>query len=151
SNGIARPPPRSLNRPGRARLEAAMAGIAPHLNIDQDFYRLVTPDEDLARLNHLVEPRASRAERLAAGKGFRQTVPGSSHAEYQKKPKRDDPVKVLQAQNATRIPELVPLRMQRMASSPFAFLRGGAEIMAADLAASPATGLEVMACGDMHV
>lgn len=128
-----------------------MATAAPHLNIDQDFYRLVTPDEDLARLNHLVEPRASRAERLAAGKTLRQTVPRSSHAEYQKRPKRDDPVKVLQAQNATRIPELVPLRMQRMASSPFAFLRGAAEIMAADLAASPATGLEVMACGDMHV
>jgi uncharacterized protein (DUF2252 family) len=128
-----------------------MATAKPHLNIDQDFYRLISPDEDLSRLNHLVEPRASRGERLAAGKALRQKIPRSSHAQYQRRPKRDDPVTVLQAQNATRIPELVPLRMERMASSPFAFLRGAAEIMAADLAGSPVTGLEVMACGDMHV
>jgi uncharacterized protein (DUF2252 family) len=129
-----------------------MAAATPHLNIDQDFYRLVAPDEDLAALTRLVEPRPSRAERLAAGKALRQKTPRSAHAEYQPRPqKKRDPIKVLKAQNATRIPELVPLRMQRMAESPFAFLRGAAEIMAADLANTPATGLEVMACGDMHV
>ena len=54
-------------------------------------------------------------------------------------------------QNATRIKELVPVRMARMLTSPFAFLRGSAAIMAGDLANSPRTDLEVMACGDMHL
>ena len=64
---------------------------------------------------------------------------------------RPDPVSVLERQNATRIKELVPVRMARMLTSPFAFLRGSAAIMAGDLANSPRTGLEVMACGDMHL
>ena len=64
---------------------------------------------------------------------------------------RPDPVSVLEAQNATRIKELVPVRMARMLTSPFAFLRGSAAIMAGDLANSPRTDLEVMACGDMHL
>ena len=64
---------------------------------------------------------------------------------------RLDPVSILEAQNATRIKELVPVRMARMLTSPFAFFRGSAAIMAGDLANSPRTDLEVMACGDMHL
>ena len=65
----------------------------------------------------------------------------------------DDPTRFqsLRAQNATRIKELVPVRMARMLTSPFAFFRGSAAIMAGDLANSPRTDLEVMACGDMHL
>jgi uncharacterized protein (DUF2252 family) len=62
-----------------------------------------------------------------------------------------DPVKILEGQNSVRIPELVPVRMGRMAQSPFAFYRGAAAVMAHDLATTPITGITVQACGDCHL
>jgi uncharacterized protein (DUF2252 family) len=132
-------------------LDIAPTQAPSAVNIDQDYYQLVGRDADLAFLDNLSKPRPSRGARFAEGKELRKQVPRSSHAEYRPPPQRPDPVAVLQAQNERRIAELVPLRMQRMASSPFAFMRGAAALMAADLAASPATDLEVMACGDMHL
>ena len=64
---------------------------------------------------------------------------------------RPDPVGTLEAQNATRVPELVPIRHGRMIVSPFTFYRGGAGIMAWDLAQAPTTGLRVQCCGDAHL
>jgi uncharacterized protein (DUF2252 family) len=58
---------------------------------------------------------------------------------------------VLERQAATRLPELVPIRYGRMLSSPFAFYRGSAAVMAADLAAGPDSGLRVQLCGDAHL
>jgi uncharacterized protein (DUF2252 family) len=120
-------------------------------NIDQDFFRLPASPTELATLESFNATRPSRAERMAAGKALRQKVPLLTHAEYRPSRRRPDPVGVLEAQNATRIKALVPVRMARMLASPFAFLRGSAAIMAGDLAKSPCTGLEVMACGDMHL
>ena len=117
----------------------------------EDFYRLSASRAELARLNNFNAIRLSRAERMANGKALRRNVPRSSHAEFRPARGRPDPVSVLEAQNATRIKELVPVRMARMLTSPFAFLRGSAAIMAGDLANSPRTDLEVMACGDMHL
>src|SRR5262245_49826511 len=62
-----------------------------------------------------------------------------------------DPVSILEDQNGMRIPELVPVRMGRMAQSPFAFFRGAAAVMAHDLASTPVTGITVQACGDAHL
>lgn len=62
-----------------------------------------------------------------------------------------DPLGILAAQDAGRVPELVPLRAERMSASPFAFYRGTAALMAADLAASPSSGILVASCGDAHV
>lgn len=62
-----------------------------------------------------------------------------------------DPLGILEAQNATRIPELVPLRIERMSATPFAFYRGAAAVMAADLARDPSTPIHVASCGDAHV
>jgi uncharacterized protein (DUF2252 family) len=62
-----------------------------------------------------------------------------------------DPVKILEGQNSVRIRELVPVRMGRMAQSPFAFFRGAAAVMAHDLATAPITGITVQACGDCHL
>lgn len=107
--------------------------------------------EHLRHLAEFLTPRASVKERLAAGKALRKSVPRSAHALWSAPENRPDPLAILEAQNAGRIASLVPLRMGRMASSAFAFLRGGAAIMAADLAPLPRTGLEVMACGDMHL
>lgn len=64
---------------------------------------------------------------------------------------RADPLEILQAQSASRIPELVPVRYGRMAATPFTFYRGGAAIMAADLAATPHSGIITQLCGDAHL
>ncbi len=78
-------------------------------------------------------------------------MPRSAHAEWAPPRKRIDPVAVLEASAAARVPELVPVRYGRMLESPFAFLRGSAEITARDLATTPTTGLRVQACGDAHI
>ena len=116
-----------------------------------DFFRLNASRAELARLNNFDAIHLSATERMANGKALRRKVPRSSHAEFRTARGRPDPVSVLETQNATRIKELVPVRMARMLTSPFAFLRGSAAIMAGDLANSPRTDLEVMACGDMHL
>ena len=90
-------------------------------------------------------------ERLASGRALRQHTPRGSHGEWSPAPDRPDPVEVLLAQNETRLHRLVPIRHRRMLASPFAFYRGGAAVMAADLARTPATGLVVQACGDAHL
>jgi uncharacterized protein (DUF2252 family) len=90
-------------------------------------------------------------ERQAVGRALRAAVPRSAHGEWTPPRSRLDPVEVLEAQAETRAPELVPIRYGRMAESPFAFFRGGAAIMAMDLARTPVTGLKVQACGDAHV
>src|SRR5438128_9147811 len=83
------------------------------------------------------------------GKATRRLVPRSSHGDWE--PGDRDPVAILAEQDATRVPELVPLRYERMLASPFAFYRGAAALMAADLATAPSTGLEVQLCGDAHL
>jgi uncharacterized protein (DUF2252 family) len=117
----------------------------------EDFFRLDASRAELARLNNFSAIRLSGTERMANGRALRRNIPRSSHSEFRPARGRPDPVSILEAQNATRIKELVPVRMARMLTSPFAFLRGSAAIMAGDLANSPRTNLEVMACGDMHL
>ena len=90
-------------------------------------------------------------ERLAAGKALRKTIPRIRLGDFKPAANRFDPVSILEKQAESRLPELVPIRYARMLTSPFAFLRGGAAIMAADLATSKTTGIKVQACGDMHV
>jgi len=78
-------------------------------------------------------------------------VPRSAHGEWTPPPGRPDPLAMLAAQTASRVQELVPIRHGRMVVSPFAFYRGAAAVMAADLAATPDTGIVVQACGDAHI
>jgi uncharacterized protein (DUF2252 family) len=93
----------------------------------------------------------SPSERAAAGKALRSTVPRSSHAGWAPPAARPDPIALLEEQSADRIQELVPIRYGRMSASPFAFFRGGAYVMASDLATTPQTGIRVQACGDAHL
>ena len=90
-------------------------------------------------------------ERAERGRAARSAVPRSAHAEFSPPPKRTDPVDVIDAQSAKRVPELVPIRYGRMSESPFRFYRGAAAIMAADLAETPRTGIRVQCCGDAHL
>ncbi|MFF8945873.1 DUF2252 domain-containing protein [Streptomyces sp. NPDC014864] len=94
---------------------------------------------------------ATPAERAAAGRAARQRLRRSAHAAWIPSADRPDPVAVLERQGRDRLPELLPVRYGRMAASPFAFLRGAAAVMAADLAAQPNTGLTVQLCGDAHL
>ncbi len=91
------------------------------------------------------------AERAERGRAARRATPRSSQAEWVAPAGRPDPVAVLQEQAKSRLVELVPVRHQRMLASPFAFYRGAAAIMAADLAAAPTTGIRVQCCGDAHL
>jgi uncharacterized protein (DUF2252 family) len=90
-------------------------------------------------------------ERLAEGRVERESVPLEAHGEWATPDKRPDPVGILEKQNATRVPELVPIRHGRMIVSPFTFYRGTAAIMACDLARTATTGLRVQCCGDAHL
>jgi uncharacterized protein (DUF2252 family) len=97
------------------------------------------------------EARASPAARIAAGKRARGAARRSAHGEWAPAADRPDPIALLEAQATSRVPELVPIRYGRMAASPFGFFRGAAAVMAADLAATPTSGLRVQLCGDAHL
>jgi uncharacterized protein (DUF2252 family) len=90
-------------------------------------------------------------ERQVAGKRLREKVPRSAHAQCTPPKDRADPVALLKEADRGRLPELLPIRYSRMRASPFAFFRGAAAVMAADLSGTPATGICVQACGDCHV
>jgi uncharacterized protein (DUF2252 family) len=98
-------------------------------------------------------PAARPSPRAAAAKGkeARKIVSRSSQADWKPGPDRVGPLEVLAEQDETRVPELVPVRYGRMLASAFTFYRGAAAIMAADLAASPNSGLRVQLCGDAHL
>ena len=97
-----------------------------------------------------VEQRPTPRERRAAGKALRADVPLEAHAETGRTAESPDPLTLLEEQAADRLPELAPIRYARMVQSPFAYYRGAARVMAADLARAPRSGLTVQMCGDAH-
>jgi uncharacterized protein (DUF2252 family) len=88
-------------------------------------------------------------EDAARGRALRKTAPRRSLGQLNPSPRTA--TEILVAQNEGRLPELVPLRFARMLTDPFAFYRGSAAVMAADLAAGPSSGIEIMCCGDAHI
>ncbi len=104
-----------------------------------------------ARPEHHSDLRATVAERRAVGKRARQRVSRSEQGRWDEANRGHDALETIEAQNALRVAELVPLRLERMAESPWAYYRGAAAVMAADLASTPDSGLEVQLCGDAHV
>ncbi|MGZ3454405.1 MAG: DUF2252 domain-containing protein [Polyangiales bacterium] len=102
------------------------------------------------------EPARHRAhltpeEHVARGKAARNEVSRRSHGRWNAPPRRPDPLDLLEELAKSRVPELVPIRYGRMLVSPFAFFRGGAYIMASDLASTPRSGLQAQLCGDAHL
>jgi uncharacterized protein (DUF2252 family) len=93
----------------------------------------------------------SVAERHAAGRAARERLPRRAAGDWERATRRQDALDIVVEQNATRVPELVPVRHGRMAASPWTYFRGAAAVMAADLAARPHSGLTVQLCGDAHV
>jgi uncharacterized protein (DUF2252 family) len=100
----------------------------------------------VTRIAHL-----SVDDRKARGREAQQRTPASSHSGWRPSTDRSDPVGLLEEQNLTREPDLVPVRHGRMMVSPFTFYRGAAKIMAADLDGTPTAGLLVQLCGDAHL
>ncbi|MCC7041127.1 MAG: DUF2252 domain-containing protein [Burkholderiales bacterium] len=93
----------------------------------------------------------SAEERRAKGKALRDAAPRVSHAGWKPPSGRRDPVEIVSRSNAGRLPQLTPIRFGRMSASPFAFYRGSAALMAADLAGTATSGIRVQACGDAHL
>jgi uncharacterized protein (DUF2252 family) len=96
-------------------------------------------------------PRRTVAERAARGASLRDEVPIELHARWVEPEGRADPIEILERQGRDREATLLPIRYGRMAASAFAFYRGGAAIMAADLSGTPVSGLRSQLCGDAHL
>lgn len=96
-------------------------------------------------------PYLTADERAAKGRALRDTVSRASQAGWKPPEDRRDPVQLLGDSNEGRIMELIPIRFGRMSASPFAFYRGAAALMAADLATTATSGIRVQACGDAHL
>ena len=101
-------------------------------------------------MQEIESPRANSAERREAGRRLREQVPRSSHADAALQSGRD-PIGILAWQAESRVPDIIGIRHSRMALNPFAYLRGAAAVMAADLQGTPSTGLQVQLCGDAHI
>lgn len=93
----------------------------------------------------------TRAERLALGRGLRDSVPPASLARWSPADRVDDPVDLIIANHVGRVEGLIGVRVARMASSPYGFLRGSAVVMASDSAQLPSTGIRPVICGDSHL
>ena len=90
-------------------------------------------------------------DRRAKGRALRDAVPRAAHAGWKPPKGRRNPVEIVSESNAGRLEQLIPIRHGRMATSAFAFYRGAAALMAADLAQTPTSSLRVQACGDAHL
>jgi len=122
---------------GKGRIRSGVPGNARRAS-------LVTVDDT-------PPPTASVEDRMAAGRKLRMATPLKSHGQWQSALRRYDPIDLLIDSSKGRIETLLPIRYGRMLASPFAFFRGAACIMAADLSHSPASSLKVQACGDCHL
>ncbi|MEK6260921.1 MAG: DUF2252 domain-containing protein [Planctomycetota bacterium] len=119
--------------------------VAPHpMEGLREFWQTTTPYDP-------VRPLDSWQTRFEQGKALRVRTPRESHAAWTPPADRTNPVATVLASNAGREESLIPLRMGRMAESPFAFLRGACAVMAGDLARTPISGPQVMLNGDAHV
>jgi uncharacterized protein (DUF2252 family) len=130
--GLAEPPPHPVVNPGV--LESG-----------------VTDTADPGGFASLRRPATPRTERYALGRALRRRATRSSLGRWTPPADRMDPVDLVIATNEGRVPRLVPVRIGRMAASPFAFLRGAAAIMAEDFARLPSTGIVPVICGDAHL
>ena len=106
-----------------------------------------SPDE---RLN-LRQPLPTVADLHEQGRSMRETVPRELHGQWKPDDQRVDVLSIIRRRNAGRQKRLIPLRMERMAASPFAFLRGAAAVMAYDLSPTPTMGYNVVLAGDAHL
>ncbi len=111
----------------------------------------VLASADSSSFTSLRHRPTSRAERTAMGKAFRKQVPRRAMAAWEPPTDRPDPITLLNASHRGRVDELIPVRVGRMVSSPYGFLRGTAVVMAEDVASMASTGIQPVVCGDAHL
>lgn len=111
----------------------------------------VLPGADGSAYRSLRVRPVSRAERFALGRKLRDSVPRSAMADWHPPENRADPIGLIQRTHKGRLSWLIPIRVSRMAASPYGFLRGTAELMADDFSRLPATGIRPIVCGDAHL
>src|SRR6516225_10893820 len=90
-------------------------------------------------------------ERRTAGRVLRERVKRGELGRWEPKKDRADPIDLIEEAHVGRLDQLIPVRIGRMAASPYAFLRGAAALMAEDFSSLPKTGLEPVICGDAHL
>jgi len=101
--------------------------------------------------NYEPAPFRSPDERRSEGKALRKAAPREDHGYWKPTRDRRDPIDILNESNKGRLPDLIPIRFGRMMQSPFAFYRGSAAVMAADLATMKSPNIRVQTCGDAHL
>lgn len=111
----------------------------------------VLADADGTAYASLRQRPVDRAERYAMGRALRGRVPRKSLGEWSAPADRPDPVALIQDSHRGRVDELIPIRVGRMITSPYGFLRGSAVVTAHDVAHLPATGITPVVCGDAHL
>ena len=99
----------------------------------------------------VIKPTENFKQRIVYGRNLRHKLKRSDHSRWDPGKRSHDLIEIIQQVNRERIPELVPIKMARMALSPFGFFRGNAPVMAADLSTLARTGIFVQICGDAHV
>lgn len=99
----------------------------------------------------MIAPVRILQERLQFGQNLRKKLTRSDQSKWTESRRKHDPIEIILEVNRHRIPQLVPVKMARMAICPFSFFRGSVPVMAADLATLPRTGIPVQICGDAHV
>jgi uncharacterized protein (DUF2252 family) len=104
-----------------------------------------------AEASLLRTPLATQEERYNAGRALRDQVPRGILGRWRPAEDRPDPVDLVEEAHSGRLERLIPLRVGRMLTSPYAFLRGAATLMAEDFAGLPRTGIEPVICGDAHL
>src|SRR6185437_4340684 len=130
--------------PRRPALDATQHALIAKLASSRETWQNSGPYES-------EQPLENAAIRRAAGAQILKSVPHAAHAEWTPPKNRPNPVDIVVAGNAGRQEDLVPLRMGRMAASPFAFLRGAAAVMAWDLSHTAVTAMQVIIDGDAHI
>jgi uncharacterized protein (DUF2252 family) len=144
---------KKLNQAGSRNMSAAEAAQlqgAPDLLVKRLAEGDVFEPRD-TEVDTLTAPGEPWEARLETGRKLRSKTPREAHGNWRPEYDRPDPIDLVMASNQGRVPELIPLRLARMAASPFAFLRGAAVVMAWDLSRTPRMGLNVVIDGDCHV
>ncbi len=112
---------------------------------------LVLPGAESEAFTSLRRRPSSRAERFAMGRALRKQVPRSALSHWRPSQNRPDPVALVRLSHEGRMADLIAIRVDRMISSPYGFLRGAAVVMAQDVASLPSTGITPVVCGDAHL
>ena len=106
---------------------------------------------DSAAFTSVRQRPTARRDRYRIGRELRRQVPRRSLGDWSPPPGRPDPVRLIAESHRGRLDWLIPVRVGRMAASPYGFMRGAAIVMAEDVARLPSTGITPVICGDAHL